>query len=87
LVATFVRVWLNRWALSKAPELSNSVDNDFAALGFVSRADLVAALIGVCLRKSVDSDAAKSEGDDGVVEDHVEECCNCYCRGVDMVGW
>jgi hypothetical protein len=66
---------LNRWAFSKAPKLSDSVDNDFAALGFIGGADLVAALIGVCLGKGVDSDA-KSEGDGGVVEDHIEECCN-----------
>jgi hypothetical protein len=62
---------LNRWAFSKASNFSNSVDNDLAALGFISRADLVATLIGVCLGKGVDSDA-ESDGDNGVVEEHDE---------------
>lgn len=36
-------------AFGEAADFSYPVDNDFAALGLVGRADLIAALIGVCL--------------------------------------
>jgi hypothetical protein len=38
---------LNGWAFSKTPNLSNPIDDDFAALGLVGRANLVATFVWV----------------------------------------
>jgi hypothetical protein len=74
---------LNRWAFSKASKLSDSIDNDFAALGFIGRAYLVAAFVWVRLGKGVDRDA-ESKDDDGVVEEHIEDSSSSCGRDVDM---
>jgi hypothetical protein len=40
---------LNRWAFSKASKLSDPIDNDLAALGFIGRANLIATFVWVFL--------------------------------------
>jgi hypothetical protein len=91
LVAAFIWVWLsalkslNGRAFSKASELGHSVDNNFAALGFIGRADLVTTLVRISLGNGVDRDA-ESDGDNGVVEEHVGDLSNCCSGDSDMTG-
>lgn len=74
---------LNRWAFSKASKLSDPIDNDFAALGFISRTNLVATFVWVRLGKGVDRDA-ESKDDDGVGKEHIEYLSSSCSRNADM---
>lgn len=74
---------LNRWAFSKTPNFSDPIDNDFAALGFIGRANLVATFVWVRLGIGVDRDA-ESEDDDGVVKEHIEDWSSSCGRDADM---